>query len=202
MDLKEILSYRSKCLICQTDMEMKSLDLAGVRLFEAEDGLEVKTGHKDIAVLFNYSGVYHKMKKWNTLYAQPLSVLKECPICIPDIEIRGEKKKIRLKSRSLGATTLMHLRDLRCAYTFNIFGDSEGNYAVNLNWEDIKFNDGHNFYHINTKFEDNRTELLSGNFQNDSIDSMFRLGVPAVNTSKIQDREQLINKLKLYNLFS
>jgi hypothetical protein len=184
-------------------METKALDLAGLTLNRVHDGLLIETGLKGIAVHFKFDGTYVKMKRWNDLYVKPMSILKECPDCLPQIDIdRKHRTNIQYKSRSLGATTLMQLQDLRCAYTMTLFGDSEGNFAANLDWEDIKFHDGGKFYHIKTHFPDNQTELLSGAFEDESIKDATRLSFPAVNTSGVHNTDQLLNKLKLYNVFS
>ncbi len=202
MNLKDVLNYRNRCLICYSQMELKTLDLAGVTIQRVNDGLLIETGLKGVAVHFKYDGTYEKMKRWNNLYAKPMSLLKECPNCIPPIDLDYKDRKVVLKSRSIGASTLGTLKDKRCAYTITLFGDSEGNFASNLLWEDIKYNDGDNFYHINTKFADKESHLFSGSFKNDSLDSMFRLTVPAVNAESIQTIDQLTHKFKIYTLFS
>lgn len=202
MNLQQVLNYHNNCIICQAEMEIKSPDLAGVRLTVTEDGLEVKTGHKDINVFFNYDGTYHKMKRWNALYAKPLQVLKECPSCVPEIEVDGKKVRIQYKPRSVGATTLLQSKDLHFAYTFSLFGDDDGYFDANLDWEDVKFYNKHNFYHINTKFSEKRTWLLHGVNEKDGEANVNSISFPAIFTTNVNDISQLLNKLKLYNVFS
>lgn len=205
MNFEEVLNYRNHCLICGLKMETKALDLAGLTLNLVEDGLLVETGLKGVAVHFKYDGTYVKMQKWNELYVKPMSILKECPKCLPQIDFdRRGRTRVHYKSRGLGATTLMQLQDLRCAYTFSLFGDSQGNFGANLDWEDIKFHEDGIFYHIKTHWPDNSTELLSGSFndKSDAIGDPFRMTLPAINTSGCHNKGQMISKLKLYNLFS
>lgn len=221
MNLQEALSYRNNCIICDHPMETKSLDLAGLTFTTDETGLHIKGGTKDYHVSFNYDGTYQRSKKWWSTYVKPLSVLKECPRCLPDDFKDGIKagtkaitkadlpsRVVILKGRSVGMSslvaqsTLNSLKDLRCAYAFNIFGDAENNYTCEMKWEDIKFHNNIEFNHFITDFDKNESSIKGGNFQSDSIDSMIRINVPAINTSKLLTREALINKIKLYNLFS
>lgn len=204
MNLEQALNYHKTCIICQKEMEIKSPDLVGVHLTSNEDGLEVKTGHKDIAVFFCYNGTYHKMKKWNPLYAKPLQVMVECPVCVPTIELEGTKVRVEYKSRGIGATTLAHSKDLHFAYQFSLFGDDDGSFKASLDWEDIKFFNKRNFYHINTKFESSYTFFLHGRQDANrlggyDVDSMR---LPSITTGGVSSIDQLLNKLKLYNVFS
>jgi len=201
MTLKELLNYRNKCLICDTDMEMKSPDLAGVDMFVDAGGLKVVTGHKDISVYFKFDGTYEKMKKWNSLYAKPLFVMKECPICIPSIKIDG--RKIKIKSRSVGITRTFsdYLSDFRYCYTFEIFGHDNCTFDAKLNNEYIKVNDGEKYYHITTDFNEKISDIYCGKIDYTS-NSTIDMKVPIINTSTINDKEQLMNKIKLYNTFS
>jgi hypothetical protein len=203
VNLKEALDYRNKCFICQTDMEIKSPDLAGVNMYVKENGLFVSAQHNEYSVHFKYDGTYKKMKKWNSLYAKPLLVLKECPICYPFIKSNGKKVKVKYKSRTLGITTLSQLKDFSCTYSFELFGDDRGNFDTIMDSETIRFHDDINFYHLDTSFKDNvTTTFLSGPLNATEIKELFQLTIPGVNLSKINDKESLINKLKLYNVFS
>lgn len=202
MNFTEVLNYRNKCIICGMKMEIKALDLAGVTINRVNDGLLIETGLKGVAVQFKFDGTYVKMSRWNELYVKPMSILKECPNCLPDIDLdRRGRTRVHLKTRSVGATTLMQSQDLRCAYTFTLFGDSQNNFASNLDWEDIKFHDGKTYYHLKTHFPDDTTEYLTGSFE-ESASDILRQSLPAVNTSGVASTEQLVNKLKLYNTFS
>jgi hypothetical protein len=196
MNLKEVLNYRNRCLICYSKMELKAYDLAGISIHRTSEGLMIETGLKGIAVYFKYDGTYEKMKRWNNLYSKPMSLLKECPKCIPKFT-----NEVTLKSRSVGATTLSNMKDLRCAYTFQMWGDSENNFDSKLDWEDIKYHDGEHFYHVNTKFNDNRTEIKSASFK-DTIDSIFNLTTPAMKCGSVKTTDQLIHKIKTYMIFS
>ncbi len=223
MNLQEVLTYRSQCLICDRKLETKSLDLAGISLTRTNEGLlaELFSKDKNYSVYFKNDGTYERMKRWNNVYVKPLAILRECPKCIPKIDIVEDKvtlsapqpPHILLKSRSVGATTttgaallmattLNSLKDLRCAYTFELFGDSEGNFESTLNWEDIRFCTKTDFYHIKTNFKEGKTWIKSGNFKKDTIETIVSMDVPAVKTTNITTKEKLVEKLKLYNLFS
>lgn len=199
MNLKEVLNYRNRCFICYSKMEMKAYDLAGITIHKTAEGLLIQTGLKGVAVNFKYDGTYEKMKRWNNLYARPMSLLKECPKCIPNISLHRDNN--RLVVQRYPETTPANSKDLRCAYTFHLWGDAENNYAIKMGWEEIKFNDGERFYHLNTRFDENQTGIISGSYT-DPISSLFRMYVPPIKTSNIKNTDQLVSKVKTYMIFS
>lgn len=200
MNLDDVLNYRNRCLICNQQMELKALDLAGVRLQRTNAGLMLETSLVGQAVHFNYDGTYKKMKHWNSLYVKPLNLLKECPTCLPE-DLLARNNPIVYKSRSVGATTLARFKEKRCAYTFNLFGDSEGNFDSNLEWEDIKFFQEDKFYQMKTQFSDDSSEILMGSNAY-GFDGLMRLSLPAIHIKNIGSAEEFIDKIKLFNLFS
>lgn len=200
MNLDEVLNYRSRCLVCGRKMELKALDLAGVRLQRTNTGLMIETGLVGLAVHFKFDGTYEKMKHWNPLYVKPMNILKECPECLPE-DLVGRNNPIVYKPRSAGFTTLARFKEKRCAYTFNLFGDSEGNFDSNLDWEDVKFFQDDKFYQLKTNFPDDNTEILSGS-ATDGFDGLLRMSLPAINIKNVGTTEQFIDKMKLFNLFS
>jgi hypothetical protein len=205
MNLKEAVNYHSKCIICQTDLNLESLDLAGVSIYSDTNGIKVLAGDTH-SCYFKFDGTYEKMKRWNNIYAKPLYVNACCPICYPSIDVKGVRKKIRYKSRSFGLTTIAQAKDFMHAYQFEIYGEEDKTFNVYLKTEDIKFYDEQYFYHVSTNFEVNATYLMRGPIPNEfnlaEMHNTHIINLPAINTSKINNREQLINKIKLYNLFS
>ena len=200
MNLEEVLNYRNHCLICGQKMELKVLDLAGVKLQQTDTGLMLETSLVSQAVHFNFDGTYQKMKHWNSLYVKPLNLLKECPTCIPE-DLMGRNNPIVYKPRSVGMTTLARFKEKRCAYTFNLFGDSEGNFDSNLDWEDVKFFQEQKFYQMKTNFSDDTSEILMGTNEY-GFDGLLRMSLPALHIKNIGSTEQFIDKIKLFNLFS
>lgn len=223
MNLEEVLNYRTHCIICNRKLETKSLDLADVQIARVNEGLTVETGtkNKDYSVFFKNDGTYEKMKKWNDMYVKPLSVLKECPNCVPKVNNNTDwwpsalnrPPKIVHKARSVGmttitdamtrffATSISNLTELRCAYAFELYGDSEGNFDCYLKWEDIMYHDDKSFYHVKTSFQQDITKIKAGQFK-DNLDSIINLDVPTFKTNNILSKEKLIEKIKLFNLFS
>jgi len=216
MNLLNILSYRSNCMICNHKLEMKSLNLANVNITKTKEGLRIKVNNKDYACYFRYDGIYEKMKKWNITFVKPLSILNECPKCIPKIDmikkmsltaIPKTSPTIILKAASPRMShifldsNLNSLKDKRCAYTFDLFGDTKGNFDCLLNCEDIRFHTKTNFYHIKTDFNKNITNIKSGSFKG-TIDNIISMKVPQLNSTNILSTDKLIEKIKLYNLFS
>lgn len=211
MDLLSILNYHPKCLICQHELETKSPELAGITITQQPDGLLVQAVLRKIAVIFRYDGTYEKLPYFGDLYLKPLRVLRECPNCIPSIIVDGKKTEVKLKSRALGPTTLFDVESLRFCYEFELFGTPnpsnqhiKGDYAVTLVREDIKYNDGTNFYQLLTN-EEGESNLWYGS-KNMSDDNWYsktcRLTVPTIDTSNLENMDQLINKMRVYNLFS
>lgn len=191
MNLQEILNYRNNCIVCNRKMELSSINFT---LKETDDGVLVKSKSKNNHINFHYNGIYKYSEKANlkNIDTKPLYVLKECPHCIG----KGKNKRTLIKS------SLNNLKSFRCAYAFKIFYDVDGNFTCKLSWEDIKFYHSNEFYHCLTDFDKNESSIKSGNFQSDTIDSIIRINVPIVNTNKFLNKEVLINKIKLYNLFS
>lgn len=200
MNLKEVLNYRNRCLICYSKMELRAYDLAGITIHKTAEGLMIETGLKGIAVYFKYDGTYEKMKRWNNLYSKPMSLMKECPRCVPNVHLYKDNKTLVVQTSP--KTTVDNIKDFRCAYTFHLWGDSENNFDTTMGWEDIKYNDGDRFYHINTKFDENRSGIISGSYLKDSIDTLFRTYVPPINSSNIRTSAQLVRKIKTYMIFS
>jgi len=210
MNLLSALNYHTKCLICQHELETKSPELAGITITPQDDGLLVQAVLRKIAVIFRYDGTYEKLPYFGDLYLKPLRVLRECPVCIPAIVVDGQKTPIKLKSRALGPTTLFDVESLRFCYEFELFGTPypnqhiKGNYSVSIVREDIKYNNDNSFYQLLTN-EENESSLWygpKGVSDEDWYSKTCRLTVPSIDTSGLDNIDQLINKMKVYNLFS
>jgi hypothetical protein len=212
MNLFQVLNYHSKCLICHQEMEIKSPELAGITITQESEGLLVQALLRKIAVIFRYDGTYEKLPYFGDLYLKPLRVMKECPNCIPSIMIDGKKTPVKLKSRSVGATTMFDVESLRFCYEFELFGQPnpsdqhiKGDYTAALVREDIKYNNEKGFYHLTT--QEKESNLWYGRTKPTEEDSNWyantcRLTLPAIDTSGLDNIEQLISKMQIYNLFS
>ena len=210
MNLLSALNYHNKCLICQRELEIKSPELAGITITPQEDGLVVQAVLRKIAIIFRYDGTYEKLPYFGDLYLKPLRVMKECPSCIPAIIIEGQKTPVKLKSRSLGPTTVFDVESLRFCYEFELFGTPypgqhiKGTFDTSLVREDIKYNDGNNFYQLLTN-QDKESSLWYGpkpTGNEDWYSKTCRLTVPTIDTSGLENMDQLVNKMRVYNLFS
>jgi hypothetical protein len=198
MNLKEALNYRNDCLICQEPMKLKLDYLTTFSIEITSDGLLIKNRDKRIGAKFGYDGTFEPFPKFlGKNYLQPFSLIKECPICNPKL------------SGKMNITTPSDIKNLHCAYGIDIIVERD-NFVVWLRNETVKYHDGTQFYHLNSNhvsysdFDfsiDARTELLHGKFDQ-SLEQLFKLRVPLIDTSIINNIDQLISKIKLYAVMS
>lgn len=193
MKLQELKNYHSHCLVCSSELDTYVADVSQLNCWWTEQGLLVETRNmpESYSVRFNFDGTYTRNSKNLNKYRGPLTVVRECPQCAPVPN-----------HRSFASTSVERLKDTRWAYAFTIYGDAHGNFDAIMIWQDIKVILGDNFYHVNTNWSANRSETLAGNFKVDSLLSMINLTTAAINTSKLTTVTDLVNKLKIYNLFS
>lgn len=216
MKLQDILSYRDRCIHCDRALVMRIAKYPKLSINASDTGLKIRSGHKDGVYLnFKFDGLYERNKRDYVIHNGPVFIEKRCnfhPLRAL-ISYKTVPAPIILKSRSVGATTMASaisshfgsnldsLKDITCTHEFSLFGDSQGNYDVNLTSEFIYLNDGNEFWHVNTWFDTNKTQIYHGTFEQ-SIDDIMILKIPAIKLGNVKNKDQLIEKLKLYTLFS
>src|ERR1700682_1169797 len=102
MNLFDALNYRNDCLICQQPMDLKCNERLTVK---ADDNGLIITRSKQLGVRLNFNGTCQKISKLgfhNRI--SPLTISKECYSCRS-----SSKNRIKLKTRSLGHTTIERL---------------------------------------------------------------------------------------------
>jgi hypothetical protein len=202
----------------------------GMHCFVNENGLRVRhQNSRDIFYLFSFSGRVLKGKRdFGVGYKTPFHFIKQCPSCKPQY---FTDDTITVKSRSVGATTVqaaltsyfsgmsvpysntswssttgrytsMVKANVRvCGYTFVIVGEKERTFRIEMQKETIKYAGDNAFYHISTNFTDNKTIIQYGLYSS-SPDEILKIETASRDMSHLKTRQDLVGKLKLYNLFS
>jgi hypothetical protein len=195
MNLKEALSYRSKCIIHpESNLHPRSSSPAIIEL--NKDGLRAnpnKNAVKSKILAFNYDGTFYPPGNYECI------VYMQCDECV---------KTPILKNRSLGFTTLQNISSNY--YFYNLMLKSklnDENFDCYLIGESIKYVQNDKFYHIDFDIKEGKASCKMGDCRGDAIlddmlNGMLSLDLPNLDMSRIWNTEQLVNKLKLYNLFS
>lgn len=204
MNLQEILSYRDRCIHCDRLLVMRIAKYPKLSISVTDEGLKIRSGHKDGVYLnFKFDGSYERNKRDYKIHAGPVYVVRRCNFH----PLIGEGNPILLKQRSIGlstmGSTINNLKSLTCQHEFTLFGDSQGNYDCKMNNEFLYWHDEEQFWHVNTYFGSNSTQIYHSTYEN-TLDEVVssRLVVPATNLKNVKNKDQLIEKLKLYMLFS
>lgn len=215
MTLKELINYRQNCLLCKKKMVLKNKELAGVSVRLNKDGLRVKlnddgSGYsKNWFAQFNYDGTYIRGSNgpWS-IYVQPMIITKTCPNC-ETLHQRPIDKILIHKPRSVGTTTLINsppyssldnVKKLACTYSFTLHSENN-KFEGKMQYEFIGFSNDEEFYHISTDFAEDNSTVFHSKFHK-KIGDMMSLRLPAINTSNINNHQQLISKIRMYNIFS
>lgn len=226
MILYDLLNYRNNCLLCRRKMILKSTELAGIIFYETKDGLKAKlTGRHNVFVHFKFDGSYKNGKKasqaglWS-LYTRPLTVTKFCPICDPHPQVNPVTTALGFKARSVSVpyigptgpigpmgfsksppfTTLDNIKNPACAYSFTLYTQGD-KYEGQLQYEFIGATNKEEFCHLSNDFTTGKSTAFYSKW-NKKLDDMMTLHLPAISTSNINNMEQLIHKIKMYNMFS
>jgi len=206
MNLQEILSYRDRCIHCDRPLTMRIEKYPKLSITQNDGGLRIRSGHKDGVYLnFGFDGKYERNKRNYKIYAGPVFIQKRCnfhPL------MDNASIPVLLKTRTVGATTMAYngttldsTRNLTCQYQFTLFGDSQGNYDAKMHAEFLYWHDDDEFWHVNTWFGRDSTQLYHARYEH-TIGDVMRLAIPAANLKNVKNKDQLIEKIKLYTLFS
>jgi hypothetical protein len=195
-------------------MIMRIKEYPKLSITQNDGGLRIRSGHKDgIYMNFGFDGKYERNKRDYKIHSGPVFIQKRCnlhPLAGMHVTAPTNGKIITLKSRSVGyttmtnlGTTLDNLKQLTCQYVFTLFGDSQGNYDANLTTDFVYWHDDKEFWHVNTYFSSGYTQVYHSTYGS-TVDDVLRtrLQIPAINLKNVTNKDQLIQKLKLYTLFS
>lgn len=190
-----MLSYRSKCIIhTSLDLHPRSSSPAIMEL--TKDGVRInpnKNAIKSKILAFNYDGTYYPTGDYECV------VYMQCDECT---------KIPTLKSRGLGFTALDNIYNNCYFYNFIISSSFEDNtFSCSLIEESIKYMKDDRFYHLNFNINDGEAHCTIGNCGGEiiltqMIEGLLYLDLPSLDMSRIKNVDQIINKLKIYTLFS
>lgn len=188
MSVKEILSYRNKCLICQQNLQLKALDITDIKYKFGDNHLTlVADDQPTCSVTFKSDNTFTMGNKWEAKYMQPFKSEKACRSCKPfdpHYELYGY------------------------GYRFSLWGEEHSNeYTGLITSEFAKFAIGNEVYHIKNDFLTSSCNIyLSRVGSTKSLRTLRGEGnsinIPAIDLSKIKCIEDLYNKIKTYIIFS
>lgn len=226
MNLQEILSHRSNCLICGEEMNFHAPDYPNLTFHVNKSGMKIQSGHTKhgIQMFFGFDGKYTKTKQDYKIYREPISIIRSCGNCHghqnnQSLEFSSVPKRLlKMKSRSTNLsfqgspiinlstgqyfTSLDNLKSKGCAYRFQLMGDAEGNYDGSLNYEIIRYYNEKSFWHVDTSYVGDSSILHYGDFSG-HVEDILSLRIDStVNLNSVQNTDQLISKLKMYMLMS
>lgn len=209
MNIQELFDYRSRCLVHSQALKPYCPDVPTTRKDSIkihQRGLSLCSHHKqDIygkpsltGLNFRYDGTFDKndaCPPW--VINNTLRVYMICDYCVA--------QPIH-KTRSMGYTTLMQIRENQYYYTFELVGNEKtGTYEGLLEHEILKYTHEGKFYHIDAYLQTGHASVRMGSCDgNVSLDKMLNgfINISVPSLTKMESLEQIVEKMKLYTLFS
>lgn len=200
-NLKELLSYRKKCLIHGKPLRPVLPSGLKFHLSKGQLSLSILRGQKKDSVLcnltFNADGTYSCTKDCFKYIDNSVYFYMVCDDCqLVSIE----------ENRAL--TSLGNIRDVQYFYTFNLTANPKSDkYDSELGKEEIKYCTDNKFYHTVVNLKDKSAVCEMGRCAGpDTLheiwESLLVVKVPQLNMEKIKKLEQYLDKMKLYAVFS
>ena len=218
MNLQEILNYRKVCLIHEneslkphiyffksfvffTNIQIVNDSLIvrnnnpSMMNFECiKNSKNMKELEDETTLVFKFDGTYAKPSGELQELAGPVTFHMVCDEC--------NKNPIHNKNLSLD-----NFLATQYYYTFTIFDQDEGKYKGVLEAEYAKYIENDRFYHVYIDLKESVSSCRIGSCNGKEtlakiIDGMNNLKVSHLDISHMTDIHQLLDKLKLYNLFS
>jgi hypothetical protein len=210
MNFKAALTYRTHCLIHNKPMLPWTIGSDQLNLTDKTDlteaGLDYfrpsKKLHKNPMIKmahYNYDNTYERTasypKKW---FGLPIVLYMAC------IDCTGGKAANLVSSKTV---TIRNIRAMQHFYTIAISGNADNKFDSYLMGEFFYYVEKDKCYHVKVDLLDKHATCIIGNCGGsntlaDIYSSTLELDLPNFDSSKIQSMEQLINKLKIYTLFS
>lgn len=205
MNLQQVITHREKCVIHNLPMHIVSTSPGIMGVDSQPKGLlitikEASRRHEQFHKLFlNYDGTYFQEGGLEIISPQQnINMMARCVECqiIPIV-----------KGKPVVATTILDLDTNSHFFTFSIKEVGQGRFDCSLQEEVFKFFDSGKFYHANANLIDGSGVLKMGTYDGKStldqiLESCMIFNMPKFDVSKISTINQLIEKIKLYNLFS
>lgn len=198
MTLKELLEYRSKCFIHNLPMKPSCFRSNGDQILLTDQGLHLVSEDLSSGLSFHFDGLFINTTK--PYVSVMIFIYMMCDLCA---------KEPILKDRypPIGYSSLLNINTNQHRYTFCLQGNDKGGFDGRLSRESIKYVRDGKFYHVDFDLVDKQGSCKMGSCDmkqtlDDLVSKMMNLHVPVFDASKIQNIDTLVEKLKLYNLFS
>jgi hypothetical protein len=161
-----------------------------------DEGLRIHSKHPNGVYLnYNYDGKFERNKRDYKIHQEPVTIYKGCPFH------SIKNGPISIISSAVGGTEIRTLKNLNCQYAFTLIQDHNGGFTSHLITEFLFYFNDEEFIHVNTWFHFDETRIYKAKFYS-KIDEMLVLDLPATNMKAAQTIEQLVDKVKLFTLFS
>ena len=205
MNLTDILQYRTTCLIHGKPMLLKCLDLTAKKIQVQENGVKLMVRNLSesgamLSIFFNFDGtILHiddQVPKPAIWY-----FIMQCEDCAT-ISTFSEMASVKKAD-----TTLKNVRRLHHFYSFDIQVKDDNTFTCIPELEVIRYHRDDKFYHVTANLADGSARFKmgscnSGEIINQLLSSLMKLDVPKFDPFTIKSIDQLIEKIKIYNLFS
>jgi hypothetical protein len=204
MTLKELLEYRSKCLIHGLPMEPSYVEISGSHVTLTDDRVNLETDGLNLN--FYFDGIFTGNISDPQVITAP-QIYNERLIHMICRRCSHQYLRQSNKSRTLGASTISDINVNQHYYTFILRGNNKGSFDGYLSHESVKCVRDGKFYHVDFDLYTKQAVCKMGSCDvkqtlDDLVSKMMNLHVPVFDASRIQNIDTLVEKLKLYNLFS
>jgi hypothetical protein len=207
MNLQELLSYRKCCMIhsdrplrpyCAGTAMILDMTPAGLSLsFRLLDRkADAVLSDKTMKILeYNFDGTY---QIFDRSFIGEIIVYMMCDTCKQENPISTFRDQ----------TSLITLNSNKYFYNFKLdkVSDSEL-YDGHLIGEVVRYTRNKKFYHLNKNHVSGEADCKMGSSDlnailDDMLRGMLNLKLPSMDLTRIRDIDHLVDKIKLYNLFS
>ncbi|HEY5268311.1 MAG TPA: hypothetical protein VII94_04210 [Candidatus Saccharimonadales bacterium] len=218
MNLQEILNYRKTCLIHENKLLKPRIIFFNSFIFFSdicvtEDSIIVKNqdpNMMDFEKIKKYKNLNELNEattlvfKFDGTYAKPSGDLQQLAGPVVFHMVCDECNKTPIHSRQLSIDNFLSSQHY---YTFTIFDQKNGKYKCELEREYVKYTENSKFYHVHVDLKETTSVCQIGSCNvKDTIGILMskinKIETPNLNISNITDIRQLVDKCKLYNLFS
>lgn len=206
-NLQQALDYRTECLIHHKPMMPTIYNDRIKHGKKTEAGIEFKyrtslMDHKEKNAFLDVRFLYDGTMTPKSLHAlssggDSTTIYMQCEEC---------QQVPLLKSRSPGITTLTDIKHIVHRYYFTIL-EIDDSFTCSLISESVKYHINDTFYHMSADLIKGAAQLKMGSCDGKELidqllDSVMHLDIPKFDATKITTLQQMVDKIKLYNLFS
>lgn len=202
MKLQEILNYRSECLIhhkpmspCANSNKIKDVKVSGTDL-EVLYRLPLNDEMSSLKVSLLDDKIVGPDKFIPLELNNPLVLAMRCEECS------------EVPLAALQATSIDNLIRINNYYTFSLLSAIDGTLTCQLEEESIRYTDDDAFYHLRANCTKGNATITMGQLKGkgltveEMIRNTMRLAIPKIDFRKFITIEQVVAKVKFYNLFS